>query len=882
MTTWTRVREIVEAALAAEGAARARLVADRCGDDAELRAAVESLLAHDELPDPCLDTPPGTPGLLAAAQAPPALEPGTRLGAWVVRDVLASGGMGTVYRGARADDSFDKTVAIKLIKPGMDSTEVLARFANERRVLAELESPGIARLLDAGTSSDGRPFFVMEYVDGQPIDAWVRDRKLDVRARVELVVAVCDAVHAAHQRLVVHRDLKPDNILVTSAGAPKLLDFGIAKVLEPDPHGDTPTIGPSRVMTPEYASPEQVRGERITTASDVYSLGVVLYELLADQRPFDLTGCTRAEVERIVCEREPAAPGSGADLDTIVQKAMHKERERRYGSAAQLAEDLRRHLDGVPVLARPDTWSYRFSRLVRRNRALATAVGLAFVALTVGLVVSLTERNRAVVASELAERRFGDVHALARTFLFELDELLADLDGSTPAREFVVRTGLRYLDGLAREVENDLELRRDVVLGYVKIGDVQGGALASNLGRHEDARASYRRGLALAETLPRADAKDRGLLALCLHRLGAIEEQTGSMTAASSFYERALGLGDFESARLSSPELTQALLAVQDSLVSHSLRAGDHAAALRHAEAMAAMVDRLPPTVSDRLQQRLRARASTLLGGALAWSGRAAEAIPRLQSAVAVARALVAANPKDVAARGELAQCLFRLAKFMPRGADQAARLAIADEAVAISRRLYEADSDNAHMIRDLAVALDLASRLRATGGANAPSLAESLEYRDLTARLVDLNPAHPDYRNDLVGARLAVSRARSMLGEHELAEAECLRAKVELERLAADRPADVGPRRNLAAIGSHLGILRGKWARATAVPARQLELRRAARAAFEQAIAVLEDLQREGALAASDSRFIDHTRGQIERCDEQIAALLAANPDLK
>jgi serine/threonine protein kinase len=301
---------------------------------------------------------------------------------------IGHGGMGVVHRARRDDDAFCKTVARKIVRGGA-GPEHLRRFGQERRILAQLEHPNIATILDGGTTAEGQPYLAMEYVEGEPIDAYCARCNLGTRQRLDMFRTVCGAVHYAHQNLIVHRDLKPANILVTADGQPKLLDFGIAKLLAAnlDPEA-APTATLMPVMTPEYASPEQIRGGPVTTASDVYSLGVLLYELLTGRRPLAVGGDSLEEIVRAVCETEPPPPSDACrsagsattrhwvtprdlqgDLDTIVLKALRKEPSRRYGSAQELSEDIRRHLVGLPVLARPDTFPYRAAKFIgRRSR----------------------------------------------------------------------------------------------------------------------------------------------------------------------------------------------------------------------------------------------------------------------------------------------------------------------------------------------------------------------------------------------------------------------------------------------------------------------------------------------------------------------------------
>ena len=415
---WEKVKEVVEAGLERDGDARSRFVDEACAGDPSLRAEIWELIASSEqagsfMAGSLFDA--ATP--LAAEDRDASLD-GQRLGAYRIVRELGYGGMGTVYLAARDDEAYRKDVAVKLIKRGMDTEAIVRAFRTERQILATLDHPNIARLLDGGTTDDGRPYFVMDYIEGLPFDVYCDVHTVPILERLKLFRIVCSAVHYAHQRGVIHRDLKPGNILVTAGGVPKLLDFGIAKVLNPElsslTTGSTTTVRP---LTPAYASPEQARGEAITPVSDVYSLGVLLYELLTGHRPYRLQGQTPHEVERVICEEEPQRPSTAVsrieepcdgftaitpasvatargdqadtlrhtltgDLDTIVLMALRKEPGQRYASVDLLSDDLRRHLEGLPILARKPSVLYRTTKLVGRNRATAVTAAI-------GLIVSL-------------------------------------------------------------------------------------------------------------------------------------------------------------------------------------------------------------------------------------------------------------------------------------------------------------------------------------------------------------------------------------------------------------------------------------------------------------------------------------------------------------
>src|SRR5215475_7110510 len=439
---WRQIESLYYTALDCDAARRAAFFDEACAGDEELRREVESLLAAHEPAEGFLATPALKIATEQIAEEQARSIVGRQLGHYRLLSQLGAGGMGEVYLAARADDQYRKQVAIKLVKRGMDTDNILRRFRHERQILAALDHPNISRLLDGGVSEDGLPYFVMEYIAGSPITEYCDSHQLSTEARLELFRQVCAAVHYAHQNLVVHRDLKPGNILVTEEGAPRLLDFGIAKVFNPElayPTLDL-TAPETRLITPEYASPEQVRGEPITTASDIYSLGVVLYELLTGHHPYSARNLPPSEIIRIVCEKEPEKPSDSiadyglqvadsksrwplvsrfktrmrfltrnpqslrGDVDNIVLMALRKEPQRRYGSVMQFSEDLRRHLEGLPVIARKDTLGYRSAKYLQRHKA-GVAAAAVIVALVIGFIVSLAVKSARVTRERDNNRR---------------------------------------------------------------------------------------------------------------------------------------------------------------------------------------------------------------------------------------------------------------------------------------------------------------------------------------------------------------------------------------------------------------------------------------------------------------------------------------------
>jgi serine/threonine-protein kinase len=509
---WEEADRLFDQALEQPPSQRERWLDQSCAGNTALRDQVEALLRADAAAAKFLEIDGWRLAESLLHESEGDSPDGRLIGPYRVVRELARGGMGVVYLAERSDGQFEQRVALKLIKRGMDSDEIHRRFLAERQILAQLSHPHIARLLDGGVSAEGQPYFAVEYVEGTTITAHCANRGLDREQRLGLFLDVCDAVRYAHQNLVVHRDLKPSNILVTADGQVKLLDFGIAKLLTGG-RADGRTGGPAggtawpetrtelRLMTPEYASPEQVRGLPVTTATDVYGLGAVLYELLAERRAHQLEARTPAEVDRIVCDVVPSAPSAVAaaaigkrlrgDLDTITLRALSKEPERRYATVDQLAGDIRRHLAGLPVIARPDTWRYRAAKFVGRHRiGVATAVAIA-VTLVAGLAGTIWQARVAAQRAQMASAEAEKQRAV-RDFLvglFQASDPKQARGREITARELLDR-GRRGMDtALAGHPEVRAELL--TVIGIVH----------RSLASYAAADTLFRQGVALTRTL---------------------------------------------------------------------------------------------------------------------------------------------------------------------------------------------------------------------------------------------------------------------------------------------------------------------------------------------------------------------------------------------
>ena len=662
---WREVKRVLDAALDRSTLERSAFIAEACGQDEALRREVESLAAAAEDTRNILDA---ANAVEAGAEVPEApSRAGERVGAYELLAEIGSGGMGTVHLARRADDEFEKRVAIKLMRPGFASDLDLKRFKSERQISAVLDHPNIARLLDGGTTPEGAPYFVMEHVEGGPLIEYCRERGLSVRERLILFRQICAAVQYAHQHLVVHRDLKPGNILVTTDGEPKLLDFGIAKLLSGGGGSafSEPTATLDRLLTPEYASPEQVRGRPVTTASDVYSLGVILYELVSGEKPYRIATGDPAELVRLVCERDPERPstrtaGLSRDLDAIVLKAMRKEPEGRYPSAAALSDDIGRFLEGLPVEARRPSAAYRTKKFVRRHRIGAAATALVLAALAAGVWATLREARRARAAEARAERRFNDDRKLANSFLFEFHDAIRDLPGSTAARALVVKRGLEYLDGLAKESSDDRVLRRELADAYQKVGDVQGNPFMPNLGDLKGAVASYGKAIALLEPAvagPGASDAERASLATAYLMCGALRLNEGKADEALAMAKKGLALRQALAAEAPGNAGRQMDLAQAWQYVAF-----DAAPAGRHAEARdalaaqaAILAEQLRQRPSDRAVRRSLGQNLYLRGESASNAGDPAGALARFREAEKLEEELVTEEPASVQFRRDLA-----------------------------------------------------------------------------------------------------------------------------------------------------------------------------------------------------------------------------------
>ncbi len=710
---WTQVEALFDQLRQRTGPERAAWL-DASGAGADTRALVEEMLAAYDADPGFLEGDADPVGTLAAAAADALV--GQHLGAYRIVRPIGRGGMGVVYEAVRADDEFARRVAIKVL-PAWGGAALAERFRLERRLLASLDHPGIARLIDSGTAPGHGLYFVMEFVDGQPIDVWSQTRGLDVDARVALLVRVADAVADAHRHLVVHRDLKPANILVQDDGQPKLLDFGIATLLsEEGAESAGLTRTAERRFTPEFASPEQIRGEPVTTATDIYGLGALLYLLLAGRRPHDLRGASPLEAMRLVCDVDPPAPSTVATaadaprirgaLDAVVGKALRKAPRERYTTVTELAADLRAWQAGLPVTAAPDSLMQQARRFVRRHTVGVVASVAVALALVVGGGVAIWQARVAERERARADARFNDVRKLANAVVGPLYDEIAKVPGSTEARRALVKEALAYLDELEAQAVDDLDLKAELAEAYQKIGDVQGNIFYPNLGDVAGAKSSYVKLLRLRSDVAAGRPNDESARLGLAHahiRDGDIALGESRFDDSIGHYGRALDVltgtpGESEARVLTESRARSALGAILG-------LAGRHAEAIQQFETAIALIDpRASAANASAAMRQARLTNHSNLVDVLYNVGRFAEAVPHAQQAVADARAMLRDASDLASARRFFYLAANRLAAALESVNRIDEAIAVFDEAIVVVKQMADADPRNNRLRFDLAV----------------------------------------------------------------------------------------------------------------------------------------------------------------------------------
>lgn len=820
-------REVFDEVVDLPPADRSRELDRRCGTSGELRQLVDRLLSqYDEGLGDFLEGDAITLPAIDTDDAPAEIP--KRIGAYEIVRRIGEGGMGIVYEARQ--ESPRRTVALKVIRPSLASGSILRRFSREASVLGQLQHPGIACIYEAGVADvempSGlrlrQPFFAMEYIRGQPLRAFIESRSLSLTERLELAARICDAVQHAHQKGVVHRDLKPGNILVvedekttgtgrsrpdagtttTSDGAPalqpKILDFGVARMTDADATLVTQQTDVGQLLgTIPYMSPEQVSGDssNIDTRSDVYALGVILYELLAGRLPHDVARRSIAEAARVIREEEPSRLSSinaafRGDVEIIVAKAMEKDRDRRYGTAAEMAADIRRHLRDEPLVARAPSSMYRLRKFARRNRALVAGTFTTFVALVAGLIVALNyasrESEQRKVAETMkqssdqqraiAEARLEDVRKLAKAMIFNLHDAVRDLPGSTKARKLIVDTGLAYLDELAAQAADNEAILKDLAGSYKRLAEVQGDPGSSNLGDLKGALETYQKSLEVCRKLDRMSPEKfmycDGAVAI-LNAIAGVQIGLGREADAMATYQAARDQVD-ENARRFPGEASVAWDRAQcDANLGRMLEAtgrADEALPLYKAyqEFLKEEFRKDPGNASAAFNIGV---VDSRIGALLQNLGRRDESIPYFEDALAVARDCVARLDADVPNPGiqlRLAGALIDLGRTRSATKEYDKAVALMQEAVQIQLEVVNADPDNLRARRGLAVAQEALGSSYLYSGRLEEALKAFEDFRERTESIIQSFPDYAYSRHDLGLAWLDIGKVRFELKQWE------------------------------------------------------------------------------------------------------------------
>ena len=665
-TNWDKKKELFAAALAVSQTDRDEFLKRECAGDSSLHRELEKLLAAHLTNEDFIENPVAK--IASAFEASGANQIGKHFGHYKIIREIGRGGMGAVFLAERDDGEFNRKVALKIVRQTIVDSETEKLFRRERDILASLNHPNIAQLHDGGVSEAGEAFLVMEYVEGETLLEYADRQNLSIEEKLRLFLKICSAVSYAHRNLTIHRDLKPTNILVTKDGMPKLLDFGLAKILDENVADQNQTVTAYRAFTPAYASPEQITGKKVTTLSDVYSIGVVFYELLTGEKPFHFEGKSIEEIIKTINDSEPSAPSAilntrfqisdkinkkpktqnpklHSDIDKIALKTLQKEPERRYKTIEGLINDMERHLNGLPILARPASVSYRAAKFFRRNKIAVTAAAIVILALATGLAAALWQANEARRERDRAQQKFNDVRTLSNSLLFEITPRIERLPGSTEAREILVKRALEYLDNLASESQTDAGLQSELASAYEKIGELQGDSNKPSLNDYAGAIESYQKARKIRLNFPPTPENER-FLAENYRRYAVViftqNDVRGSLDATRE------SLKIYEKLLAENPNSFE----LKTAYIETNLQYGTtFSINNKFSEAIPILEKSIQDLAgleqTNRETKRLKALTLAQLGNALSWDDKQTEAEAKMTEAVKIIDQLAEQNPND-------------------------------------------------------------------------------------------------------------------------------------------------------------------------------------------------------------------------------------------
>lgn len=861
-TRWELTKRLFAEAAELSAAAREEFLLRAAAGDDSLIAEVNSLLASADETGNIIES--NALDLEAGLCTGTANFKGQTFGNYRIIREIGSGGMGSVFLAERIDGQLEMQAALKIVRQSIAGSEVVSQFRRERQILADLHHPNIAVLLDGGVSGRGEPYLAMEFIDGRPLTEFASDEKLAVDERLRLFLKVCSAVAFAHRNLIVHRDIKPSNILVTADGEPKLLDFGLAKAFEMD--ANTTQTG-FRAFTPSYASPEQFLGRNVTTLSDVYSLGVVLYELLTGRKPFNFEGRSVDEMIRTITDADPPRPSeisrgeadtSGLsldrDLDNIVLKALQKEPAMRYGSVEDLGRDIERYLAGEPVTARPNTFTYRAGKFIRRNRVAVAAAGVVLLSLIAGLAATAWQFNETRKERDRAEARFNDLRQLSNSLLFEIAPKIERLQGSLAARELMLQRAVEYLDDLAAEAQNDLLLQAELAAAYEKVGDLQGNPANPNFVMLNDAVASYEKALRIRLDLDAAgvsDADSRRKLAATHRALGRVLGEANDYVAEQEHLKRAIDiLSGLRTQQPDDNELSIALAQLNfDAGVGQTSLSSYGNAIPFYDNAVAILTDVPASPTRDRLLASCYAQRAY----SLSWESRQPEAEAEMQKAIEIAEKQGEANTDAIENRW----LIYWLAGNINEEINNDKFYAFQKKAEEIARRSSEADPSDLRSRQRLAKTLSHLGQAANDLGRTDEALRHLEESSRIYRGIIETETRNGRLRADLAASLTRLGEARKNHGDTAAALDSFNEAVEMYTAVAAEYPRDKRTRNNLATVYSEIAKIRERS------PAE----RTAALAGYKKALSLMEEMESQKVILSDyDRKFLEEMRLAVRR----------------